>query len=282
MTQTTEVEIISIGNELLIGKILNTNAQYIAKQATNLGTTITRTTTVLDDIDTIATALQEAINRKPQFIITTGGLGPTFDDKTLQGIAKALNQKLTVDPTALNMVKQKYEFYAKTKTAEANIELTKPRIKMATIPEKTTPIRNPIGTAPAIQAETNGTTIFVLPGVPREMEAIFQETIAPILRQAAKGASFYEKSLYAEEIMESNLAPLIDIVMQDNQGIYIKSHPKGEENKPHIEIHLSTTTADNEGAKEKLEAAANQLSSLITRTHGKVSTQNLLETEYSN
>ena len=108
------------------------------------------------------------------------------------------------------------------------------------------------------------------------MEAIFQETIAPMLRQAAKGTNFYEKSLHAENIMESNLAPLIDIVMQDNPGIYIKSHPKGEENKPHIEIHLSTTVAHDEITQEKLEAAANQLASLITRNYGKVIKQKVL------
>jgi nicotinamide-nucleotide amidase len=276
MTQTTEIEIISIGNELLIGKILNTNTQYLAKQATNLGTKITRATTIPDDIDIIATTIQEALKRKPQFIITTGGLGPTFDDKTLQGIAKGLNQKLTVNPEALGMVKQKYEAYAKNQSTEADIELTQPRIKMATVPEKGTPIRNPIGTAPAIQAKTNGTIIFALPGVPREMEAIFQETIVPTLRQAAKGTNFYEKSLHAENILESNLAPLIDIVMQDNPGIYIKSHPKGEENKPHIEIHLSATVADDEITQEKLEAVANQLASLITRNHGKIGKQKVL------
>lgn len=277
MTKPTEIEIISIGNELLIGKIPNTNAQYLSKQATNLGTKITRTTTIRDNISTIATAIREAIKRKPKFIIITGGLGPTFDDKTLAGIAKALNQKLAVNPTALNMVKEKYETYTKTKENKTATELTQARIKMATIPEKTEPIRNPIGTAPAIHAEASETLIFALPGVPREMEAIFQQTIAPILMQTTKGTAFYEKSIYARSIMESSLAPLIDIVMQDNPDIYIKSHPKGEENKPNIEIHLSLTTSDTQIAREKLEKATNQLAKLITENHGKISGPNQLE-----
>ena len=254
MTADVEVEIISIGNELLIGKIPNTNAQYISKQATKLGTKITRITVIADNVEEIAKALREALQRKPRFIITTGGLGPTYDDKTLQGIAKALNRKLKINPQALDMVKKKYEAYAQK--AAKPLELTQPRIKMATIPEKTEPIQNPVGTAPAVRADVNKTVIFVLPGVPREMEAIFEETVAPVLRQASSGNTFHEKSIYADEIVESTLAPLIDTVMRENPGVYIKSHPRGAENKPNIEIHFSITASDNEKSDKKLQAAA--------------------------
>jgi len=271
MAANVEVEIISVGNELLIGKVLNTNAQFLSKQATTLGAKVIRITVVADDVKEIATALNEALKRKPRFIITTGGLGPTFDDKTLQGIAVALNRKLEVNPKALDMVKEKYASYAKNK-ATKTLELTPSRTKMATIPEKTEPIRNPVGTAPAVRADAKGTVIFALPGVPREMEAIFKETLTPLLRQASKGCAFYEKSIYADEIMESTLAPLIDIVMQDNPGVYIKSHPRGAENKPNIELHFSTTARDNEKSDAKLQAAVNQLTKLIVRNDGKVLT----------
>ena len=271
MAANVEVEIISVGNELLIGKVLNTNAQFLSKQATTLGAKVIRITVVADDVKEIATALREALKRKPRFIITTGGLGPTFDDKTLQGIAVALNRKLEVNPKALDMVKEKYASYAKNK-ATKTLELTPSRTKMATIPEKTEPIRNPVGTAPAVRADAKGTVIFALPGVPREMEAIFKETLTPLLRQASKGCAFYEKSIYADEIMESTLAPLIDIVMQDNPGVYIKSHPRGAENKPNIELHFSTTARDNEKSDAKLQAAVNQLTKLIVRNDGKVLT----------
>ena len=277
MTADVEVEIISVGNELLIGKILNTNAQFLSKRATKLGTKITRTTTIADNVNEIANTLLEALQRKPQFIITTGGLGPTFDDKTLQGIAKALNRQLEVNPKALDMVKEKYEAYAKRKNVKT-AELTQPRIKMATIPEKTVPIRNPVGTAPAVRADVNDTVIFALPGVPGEMEAIFEEAIVPLLKQASKGCAFHEKSIYADEILESTLAPLIDTVMQDNPEVYIKSHPRGAENKPNIEIHFSITAVNNEKSQKRLQAATNQLSQLITRNNGKVYTQNQVET----
>ena len=265
---TPEMEIVCVGNELLIGKILNTNAQWLSKESTNFGITIKRITVIADNLDEIANAIQEALRRKPKFIITTGGLGPTFDDKTLEGIAKALNRKLEVNEKALEMVKEKYETYA-TKTETNNAELTQPQIKMATIPEKTQPIQNPVGTAPGVQANLEGTILIALPGVPSEMEAIFKRTIFPLLKQTSRGNAFHEKSIYADNIMESNLAPLIDEVMQDNPGIYIKSHPRGAENKPHLEIHFSITAKDDEKPEERLQKAGNQLALLIERNRGK-------------
>ena len=93
----TIVELICIGNELLIGKTLNTNAHWLAKRITSLGLKVRRITTVEDSLEEISSAIKEALLRKPRFIITTGGLGPTFDDKTLEGIAKALNLELKVN-----------------------------------------------------------------------------------------------------------------------------------------------------------------------------------------
>ena len=104
---TVDIEIICAGNELLIGKILNTNAHWLGKQATNLGANVKRITVVQDIVDETAKVIHEAIERKPQFIIMTGGLGPTFDDKTLESIAKALNRKLEVNQKALAIVKDK-------------------------------------------------------------------------------------------------------------------------------------------------------------------------------
>lgn len=264
-----DMEILNIGNELLIGKIPNTNAEWLCKQATSLGITIKRVTVLPDNVIETGQAIMETLKRKPQFIVTTGGLGPTFDDKTLETIAKALNRKLDVNQEALRMVREKYQMYA-SKTGISHVDLTEARVKMATIPEGTMPINNPVGTAPAVRVDLEGTILFALPGVPREMEAIFEETVAPLLKEASGGAAFYEKSLFVDNIMESVLAPLIDVTMFDNSGVYVKSHPKGEENLPHIEIHLSAMGANAEDAKEKLRRAAGQLSGLITRNKGKV------------
>jgi molybdopterin-biosynthesis enzyme MoeA-like protein len=140
---------------------------------------------------------------------------------------------------------------------------------MATLPEKTEPINNPIGTAPGVRVDVGGTVLFALPGVPSEMEAIFTETIAPLLKQAVGDRVFCEKSMFVNNMMESHLAPLIDKVMSGNEGVYIKSHPLGVENKPHIEIHLTVTAKNKEKPAEKLLKAVRQLAILVEANGGK-------------
>jgi nicotinamide-nucleotide amidase len=266
---TVDMEIICVGNELLIGKVVNTNASWLGKRATSLGVSVKRITVVADVIDEMSEAFREVLARKPKFIIITGGLGPTFDDKTLEGVAKALNRKLSVNEEALNLVKGKYAEYAKIRNIPED-EMTQARVKMATLPQDTTPIPNPVGTAPGVRVEADGSFLFSLPGVPREMEAIFEETIKPILRQAAGDVGFFELSIYADKIMESVLAPLIDTVMKKNPLVYIKSHPKGGENQPHIELHLSTSGKQSENPQEQLAKASVQLSALIESAGGEV------------
>jgi molybdenum cofactor synthesis domain-containing protein len=264
-----DMEIICVGNELLIGKTLNTNAKWLAKQATVLGLTVKRVTVVTDDANEIANAVREAFGRKPQFVVTTGGLGPTFDDKTLEGIAAALNRKLAVNTEALRMVREKYEEYARERGTGA-VELTQARVKMATLPENTEPILNSVGTAPGVRVDVTGTTLFALPGVPSEMKAIFREAVGPLFAEVSGGSGFYEKSVYVDGVMESGLAPLIDVVMRDNVGVYVKSHPKGRESVPHIEVHFSVVADDGGVAEEVLRGAVAQLSCLVGEVGGSV------------
>ncbi len=265
---TANIEILCVGNELLIGKTLNTNASWIGKKATNLGANVKRITVVQDIVEEIAKVICEAIERKPQFIVITGGLGPTFDDKTLEGVAKALNRKMKVNEQALAMVKARYSEYAKKRNLPQG-EMTPARIKMATFPQETEPVANPVGTAPAMRVEVDKTVLFALPGVPLEMEAIFNRTVMPLLKEAVGDRVFCEKSMFLENIMESQLAPLIDKVMSANSGVYIKSHPMGAENNPHIEIHLTATAKKQETPTEMVKKAMLQLASLVEENGGK-------------
>lgn len=267
---TVEIEIICIGNELLNGKILNTNAHWLVGQATGLGANVKRITVIQDIVEEIAGTINEAAARKPRVLITTGGLGPTFDDKTLQGVALALNQKLAVNPVALEMVKAKCMEYFKKRGIPAEVEMTPPRVKMATMPENTVVVVNPIGSAPSVSAQIEGTTLFVLPGVPVEVEAIFNQSIAPLIREAVGSGVFCQKSIFVDDIVESRLAPLIDLVMGDNVGVYIKSHPLRSEGKSRIELHLTITECAEQKPSEALEKAAKEISVLIETNGGAV------------
>jgi molybdenum cofactor synthesis domain-containing protein len=263
------MEIISVGNELLIGKVLNTNANWLAHRATALGISVKRITVIGDYIDDLANSIQEVLQRKPQFLLITGGLGPTYDDKTSEGIAKALKHKLIVNKKALNMVKEKYDVYLKEGKIET-VELTISRVKMATFPEGAEPLNNTIGTAPGIIIKAGVTLLLALPGVPKEMQIMFKEKIAPLLQKASGGFTFFETSIYVDGIMESSMAPLINKVMCENPGVYIKSHPKCEGERANIEIHVSTTAKDTKTAKNCLGKVIIQLSELIQKNSGKI------------
>ena len=267
MNQT--VEIICVGNELLIGKTLNTNAQWLAKRITNLGLTTRRITVVSDNIKEISDVIKEVIQRGPRFLLTTGGLGPTFDDMTLAGLATALGRNIEINEEALNMVKEKYLTYAHERRIES-VELTPHRLKMAKLPIGTKPLPNPVGTAPAALIEHEKLIIITLPGVPSEMKRIFDDSVTPMLKQASRDVTFFETSIESREVMESTIAPLIDNIMQKNPHVYIKSHPKGSEKAPFIEFHISTTAKTASTAQRYVNNALIQLTELIQENGGKI------------
>ncbi|MDR1991914.1 MAG: competence damage-inducible protein A [Nitrososphaerota archaeon] len=262
---TVDIEFICIGNELLIGKVANTNAHWLALQATALGAKVRKISVIQDTVEDIVSCLHEVSARKPGFIVTTGGLGPTFDDKTFQGIAKALNQPLKMNPEAFEMVRNRCSEYAKKSGHLGEVEMTPPRIKMALFPENTLPITNPIGTAPALRAQIGSSVLFALPGVPLEMMSIFTQTIAPLIKQVVGSYVFCERSLFVEGVAEAQLAPLIDRVMNDNLGVYVKSHPlpSRSDHTARIELHLTATVLQEKKPAQMLQKAINHLTRLI-------------------
>ncbi len=263
------IEIICVGNELLIGKTLNTNAHWLAKRVTSLGMSARRIIVVGDDVNEISDVILEAIQRNPDFILTSGGLGPTFDDVTLEGLAKGLGRRLQKNDEALRMVREKYRKYVEEGRMK-RVELTPPRVKMAKLPQGGEPLPNPVGTAPGVVVSTDNLTIIALPGVPSEMKAIFDESALPILKKAAGDTIFFETSIEATGVMESELAPSIARAMHDNPYVYIKSHPKGEERIHRIEFHLSTMAKNAIIARERVGKALLQLSETIVERGGRV------------
>jgi len=103
------VELLMIGNELLIGKTQDTNSNYLAKRITKYGHHLRRITTIGDDLDEISNGLKDIINHQPDLVIISGGLGPTFDDMTLQGVGLALNREIKLNQDAYNSIKKAYD-----------------------------------------------------------------------------------------------------------------------------------------------------------------------------
>ena len=262
------VAILSVGTELLIGKIADTNAQWIARKVTSLSGSVNRILIIGDNLVDISKAVEDSVSLSPTLLIITGGLGPTFDDMTLQGLANTFNASLRLDPEAEAMVREKYLRYEQE--TGRKIELTPERLKMATLPEGSRALRNPAGTAPGVLLQKGLTTIITLPGVPKEMMAIFEESVEPMIKKAVGNLSYYAQSVNVFDIIESELAPWIEETMWQYPKVYIKSHPKAPEPRPLIELHFSTTSQTLEAAKEDVEKAIEKISGTILKNNGRV------------
>jgi nicotinamide-nucleotide amidase len=153
-------EIVSIGTELLLGEIHDTNATYLAQQMKDIGLNLYYRTTVGDNEQRISDVLRLALSRA-EIVITTGGLGPTVDDMTRQSVAAAVGQSLTFRPELMEQIAARFASF-KTRMTENN------RLQ-AMLPERAIPIENPVGTAPGFIVETERGMIISLPGVPHEM-----------------------------------------------------------------------------------------------------------------
>ena len=232
--------VITVGNELLIGRTINTNAAWLGRRLTLLGFRVVRMLTVPDDVDEIAEAVTEGVSRA-RVVITTGGLGPTYDDVTLEGVARALGRRLVLNDAALQMVKSFYE--------KVDGKITEERIKMAMLPEGAKPLRNPVGAAPGSLVECGGRVVASLPGVPREMESMFLEELEPILRRLAPPVSIVECGVTIKGVPESLLAPYIKKAAKSSSRVYVKSHPKGSEaGAPIIEVKAMASAPSRSSA----------------------------------
>ena len=231
---TCGAELLCIGNELLLGKTLNTNATWLSTRITLLGGSVKRVTTVGDRVEEIRLVTKEILKRRPDFLITSGGLGPTFDDITILAVSKAMRVPLRVNKEALGQIKARYrEIFSSRR-----FRLTKFRVKMATFPIEAKPIPNPVGTAPGMMREFGKTTVICLPGVPKELRAIFSEHVAPLIKLASGTGGHISQTICVSRIFESELAPLIDRVMKRAGRVYVKSHPEGGEGRNRSKIRL--------------------------------------------
>ena len=167
-------EIITIGTEILLGEIVDTNTRHIALSLRDLGVDLYRTVTIGDNAERIATAIRESIQRN-DIVITTGGLGPTVDDPTRQAVARALGVETEFREQLWQEVVQAISRYGR-KPAEN-------QRRQAVVPVGAIAVKNPVGTAPAFIMETDRSVIISLPGVPNEMEHILHESIIPYLQR---------------------------------------------------------------------------------------------------
>lgn len=170
-------ELITVGTELLLGDIVNTNTVFLSKKLAELGINVYFQTAVGDNKERLKEVVSLGIKRS-DLIILTGGLGPTEDDITKEAVSEVLNRKLILD----NQVLEKIELFFK----KCCTSMTHNNVKQALVPEDSKIIKNEIGTAPGIMVEDNGRIIIMLPGPPKELELMFNKYVYPLLRKKSK------------------------------------------------------------------------------------------------
>lgn len=209
-------EILSVGTELLLGDIVNTNAQYIARRLAEMGIFVYHQSVVGDNPERLKEAFELAFTRA-DMVITTGGLGPTKDDLTKEIAAKYFNKKLIVDEDSLNRIES---FFAKR-----NRVMTDNNRKQAYFPEGSIILRNANGTAPGCIIDEGGKILILMPGPPKEMVPMFENEVVPYL-QKYQNQVLYSKVLRVLGLGESLMEDLVKDIMDSQTNPTIAPYAK--------------------------------------------------------
>lgn len=243
------VEVIATGDELIYGRILDTNSNWLAKRLAEMGAELRRVTMVGDDYDDMRDALLRALDRDAEIIIFTGGLGPSEDDFTIDAIGKALGREVTHDPVGFVKIREIYERRGSDLKRGA---------RMARILEGSEGIQNHVGMSVGMRLLHNGKLIFTLPGVPPEMQGMFDEHIAPVVEAEAKHKLLGHT--YGVAMVWKDFFPVYTKLQLDYPEVYIKNAatpPEAEEDRSkvkEIKVDIVIQGATKHEAEEKMDA----------------------------
>ena len=232
-------EIVTIGTELLLGEIFDTNSRFLAREFRHNGIDLYRLQTIGDNASRISALIQEALQRA-DIVITTGGLGPTVDDPTRLAVAEAFNTQLVFHPELLVDIEERMKKLGR--------KLSQNQKKQAYIPEPAQAIHNSVGTAPAFYVENNGKIVICLPGVPSEMEYLWNFSVLPLLKQKFElSESIIVRKLKTYGIGEGVIDDLIgDLEESLNPTVGLSAH------FGFVDIRISAKSGSKETALEMI------------------------------
>jgi len=246
--------ILAVGREILRGRIQDSNSWTLARRLTGLGYEVMRTVACDDDLAAIAREIRRALEDGATLIVTTGGLGPTDDDLTLQALAVATGRPLALDEQARQLVASRYAVLHRAGAVE-DADMTPTREKMARIPQGARALPNSVGAAPGVWLEVDGTIFVALPGVPTEMLAILENSILPDLSARIAGAVYAERRITTQARDESEVAAVLRRIVRDVPEVFLKSHPTHFGPDVRMQVFASTWAADPSTAEERLARA---------------------------
>jgi len=242
-------EILAVGTELLLGQIANTNAQYLSVRLAELGINVYFHTVVGDNAARLGETLKRALNRS-DIVITTGGLGPTQDDLTKETISKTMNRELVLHEDILENIRN---FFAKRHRTMAEINK-----KQAYLPENSIVIPNPNGTAPGCIIEEGDKTVIMLPGPPKEMQPMFEETVFDYLKRKT-GVILVSKMLKIIGIGESELVTrLMDLIESQDNPTVAPYAAQGE-----VTVRVTARCSSHEEAEALLAPVVDEIRSRL-------------------
>lgn len=249
------IELFSIGTELVLGQIQDTNAHWIAQQILQHGGELRRVTMLRDDFDEMTEALDSAIQRDTALILTTGGLGPTPDDMTVAVIASLIGTKPRVSEETVAE-------YKKRRNMSDDDILNDALTKMATIPETAEVLQNPAGWAPCISVDHKQSTIMMMPGPPSEMKAVFEKHIQPLIVERYR-SEISTARVYVS-MFEAEASPLMQKVMHRHPDVYLKAYVSlrnVDENR--MPIDIVSTSDDREESETQLQKSIQYFQQLV-------------------
>jgi nicotinamide-nucleotide amidase len=247
-TTIRSAEIVTIGTEMLLGDLVDTNSAWLSRNLASLGVSLYRHTTVGDNPKRIVGALKEAVGRS-DLVLTTGGLGPTSDDLTNECLAVVAGREMVEYPEAREHVDLMFERFGRKPTPS--------NYKQALFPEGTTLIPNPRGTAMGALLEVEGSIVATFPGVPIEMRGMFEETLEPLIRACSEG-SIVSRTLWFAGIGESALAERVQDFLDASDPTVAPLAGQGN-----VRLRITTRAATPEEAEGKLEPVAREILSRL-------------------
>ena len=244
-----KAEVLSIGTELLMGELTDTNAAFIASKLPALGIQLHWVSQVGDNLDMLAEAFSRGLSRS-DIIFTSGGLGPTQDDLTREAISKALGEEMVVHEESLESLREHFR--------NRGTDMPDTNIKQATLIPSAQTIPNRRGTAPGWWVEKDGKIIVAMPGPPSELHGIWEEEVTPRLRQRPRGDVILTRNLKTSGISEGGIDQMVSRYLGNENpylGIYAK--PDG------IHLRIIARAPDEESARNLIQPVEEGLVSLV-------------------
>jgi nicotinamide-nucleotide amidase len=242
-------EIVSVGTELLLGMIADTNAQYLCQELATIGVDVFWISQVGDNLGRVKEVFQRGLDRS-EVVIVTGGLGPTEDDLTREAIAAALGESLTVDAELERQLRENF--------ARRNRPMPERNIKQATLIPSARTLPNPLGTAPGWWVDHNGSVIVAMPGVPTEMRLMWEQQAKPPLRERSGSGILVTTTLrvigLGEGAVEEELG---DLIHGTNPTVATYAKPDG------VQVRVSAKAPDAATAHKLLAPTVKQVAGIL-------------------